>query len=563
MHGRVLVTRLAGAQCRSHVQRGMWRCFSFHPSCGAEGAHCKTDSRFFSSTPPPSVEESGTQESTQGMEALRKNRMGKIKDMIAGGVVPYAYSYEPSHLAEELLSKYSDLDNGCELPEVEVSVSGRIMLRRFFGKLAFFDLQDHTGNIQLYIDKKKLGDSFKKIKEWTDSGDIIGAKGFMKRTQKGELSVVVSDWTMLTKSLHPLPDKYHGLTDVKKRYAYRSVDMIVNPSVRHTLYLRSLVIRKIRNYLDDLNFIEIETPVLNNQPGGADAKPFLTYHNSLDLNLSLRIATELHLKRLIVGGFDRVYEIGRIFRNEGLSSRHNPEFTSIELYQAYADYNDMMTLTENIISNAASAVSNSNNNPCVELTYQGNVISLSAPFLRKTMHEVVYEETGIKFEEYVSRDDGLAAAISAALQVGVAKSEELLDAKEVLEVMKITFEELCEGKLVQPTFVIDHPLASSPLSKPHRSKPGYAERFELYICGREIANAYSELTDPVDQRDRLMKQLRESDDETRKIDEDFLHALEIGMPPTGGLGIGIDRLVMILTDSPSIRDVLAFPLQKT
>lgn len=375
----------------------------------------------------------------------------------------------------------------------------------------------------------------------------------MRRTDKGELSVYVNEWEMLTKAILPLPDKYHGLQDITKRYRMRHIDMIVNPHVRDTFRKRALITSKLRRLLDDRGFLEIETPTLHTQSGGAEAKPFETYHNSMDMDLTLRIATELHLKRLIVGGFDRVYEIGRIFRNEGISTRHNPEFTSVELYQAYADYTDMMEITEYLVCSIAQDVCGG-----LTLPYGEHTISLERPWRRVTMHDIVREELPDVDFTTVSLADAQAAAAAA----GVPNVATL---GSVGEVLNACFEELCEHQLIQPTFVTDYPVEVSPLAKPHRNKPGIVERFELFAVGREHANAFSELTDPVDQRLRFEAQAAKKaagDEEACDVDEDFLQALEQGMPPTGGLGIGIDRLVMLLTNSASIREVIAFPLLK-
>jgi len=491
-------------------------------------------------------------------DEIRQARLDKVAAMREAGVNPYAYTFTATHQAQDLHNMFQDkLQNGEIDPHaVEVSVAGRIMLKRMFGKLAFFTLQDSSGRIQLYLDSGRLGDSFERIKEWADGGDIIGATGVMRKTSKGELSLHVGEWKMLTKALSPLPDKWGGLQDKDKRYRQRQIDMIVNPDVRQTFRTRTKIISAIRRTLDDAHFLEMETPILEKQPGGAEAKPFKTYHNSLDMHLTLRIATELHLKRLVVGGFDRVYEIGRIFRNEGLSTRHNPEFTSVELYQAYADYSDMMILTENMLSNIAKEVTGS-----TVVTYQGASIDLTPPWRRVSMSDLVGEATSTDFSQLLN-DKDVVRARDAAVRAGVS-ADVVNKLNSVGEVMNVAFEELCEPGLVQPTFVTDHPVEISPLAKPHRSKPGLVERFELFVVGRELANAFSELTDPVDQRDRFNQQAQraaEGNEEACGVDEDFLSSLETGMPPTAGLGIGIDRVVMLLTDSAAIRDVIAFPL---
>ncbi len=493
-------------------------------------------------------------------DELRQTRIEKVEQLKQLGTNPYAYRYSSTHHAADLQEKYADLPNG-EEADVDVSIAGRILTRRFMGKLAFMTVQDETGTIQLYLEKKRIqanmGESdpeaFKHLEQLSDAGDFIGVTGTLRRTDKGELSIYVKQYTILTKSLLPLPDKWHGLTDVAKRYRQRYVDLIVNPEVRDTFRKRALITAGIRRYLDSLGFIEIETPVLMSEAGGADARPFVTYHNTLDMELYLRIATELHLKRLIVGGFEKVFELGRIFRNEGVSTRHNPEFTSIEVYQAYADYTDMMNLTEAIITTVAKDVLGT-----LQITYQGEPVDLTAPWRRVTMHEIVQQKTGLDFTQFETLDAAKSAAKSAGLH-DVDKFD------SIGKLLNEAFEQTVEETLIQPTFVLDYPVEISPLAKPHRSKPGLVERFELFMVGRETANSFSELTDPLDQRARLEAQSARKamgDLEAHGVDEDFLTALEYGMPPTAGLGIGIDRLVMLLTDSASIRDVIAFPLLK-
>ena len=490
---------------------------------------------------------------------IRATRLEKADKLRELGMNPYAYNWTSSHQAAALQTEYAGLASGEEL-DVPVSIAGRILARRVMGKLAFFSLQDETGTIQLFLSKPQIeagmpavADAFAHLKQLTDVGDIIGVKGTIKRTEKGELSVLVNEYVMLTKSLLPLPDKWHGLTDVAKRYRQRYVDLIVNPEVRDTFRKRSLITAGIRRYLEDLNFIEIETPVLQSEAGGADARPFNTYHNTLEMPLYLRIATELHLKRLIVGGFEKVFELGRIFRNEGVSTRHNPEFTSIEVYQAYTDYEGMMSLTEGMITTVAQSVLGT-----LEISYQGTPISLTAPWRRVTMNDIVAEITGLDFSTF----DSLEAAQAAVKAAGIGGCNDITSLGKLLNEV---FEQKCETSLIQPTFVTDYPIEISPLAKPHRSKPGLVERFELFAVGRELANSFSELTDPIDQRERLEAQAARKasgDVEAHDVDEDFLTALEYGMPPTGGLGIGIDRLVMLLCDCASIRDAIAFPLLK-
>ena len=493
------------------------------------------------------------------MSELRATRLQKAESLRQLGHGPYAARFETSHRLQTLQQAHADLSPGQERDE-SVRVAGRVMARRVMGKLAFFTLSDETGSIQLFIEKATLTasmpeepEAFGHLTSLVDSGDLLGVAGSLRRTDRGELSVKVKHWELLSKSLLPLPDKWHGLTNVEKRYRQRYLDLIVTPGSRETFRRRAHLISTLRHDLDGRGFLEIETPVLQPEAGGADARPFETYHNSLDLGLYLRIATELHLKRLVVGGFERVYELGRIFRNEGISTRHNPEFTSLEIYQAYADYHDMLELTERLIAKAAREVCGT-----TQIGYQGDVINLSPPWRQVTMHQLVAEVTGMDFQCFEDRAEAAEAMAAAGLEVPDA-------ADSVGRLLNAAFEQRVEAGLIQPTFVLDYPVEISPLARAHRTKPGLVERFELFIAGRETANAFSELIDPLEQRHRMERQLARKaagDVEAQGVDEDFLTALEHGMPPTGGLGIGIDRLVMLLTDSPSIRDVIAFPLQR-
>ena len=497
----------------------------------------------------------------KALSDLRETRLEKSQTLKKLGKGPYAVRFDSTHCASQLQENHVDLGKGQEL-DLCVSLAGRVMARRVLGKLAFFTLSDETGQIQLYLEKASLQavtsqggqelTSFQELTTLVDTGDWIGVSGTLKRTDRGELSVKVQEWEMLGKSLQPLTDKWHGLSDVEKRYRQRYLDLIVSPQSRETFRRRALTVRSIRRWLDERDFLEIETPVLQSEAGGAEARPFITHHNTLDLPLYLRIATELHLKRLVVGGFERVYELGRIFRNEGISTRHNPEFTSVEIYKAFSDYIDMIELTEDLISSVAEHVCGS-----TIISYQGKEIDLSPPWRRATMHELVAEASGIDFSQF---DDQRDLAAKAIQEIGIDVPE---SADTVGRLLNVAFEEKVEPKLIQPTFVLDYPIEISPLARPHREKQGLVERFELFIAGRETANAFSELIDPIDQRERFdAQQLRRQagDLEAHGVDEDFLQSLEVGMPPTGGLGIGIDRLIMLLTDSPSIRDVIAFPL---
>ncbi|KAL8480853.1 hypothetical protein ACS0TY_027393 [Phlomoides rotata] len=524
--------------------------------------------------------------STSDREAVREIRIKKVQELRSKGLDAYAYQWERTHTANQLQEIYRDLGNGEELTGEanHVSIAGRIVARRAFGKLAFLTLRDDSGTIQLYCEKERLLDQFDHLKTLVDIGDILGARGSIKRTEKGELSVCVASFSILTKSLLPLPDKYHGLTDIDKRYRQRYVDMIANPEVADIFRKRAKIISEIRKTVESVGFVEVETPVLQGAAGGAEARPFITYHNSLGQDLYLRIATELHLKRMLVGGFDKVYEIGRIFRNEGLSTRHNPEFTTIEMYEAYTDYESMMNMAEDIITRCALAV-----NGKLTLDYQGVEICLERPWRRETMHNLVKEATGIDFNTF---GDDLTTAKEVAWQTlkdgGHNQNKSSIEScPSVGHMLNEVFELVVEPQLLQPTFVLDYPVEVSPLAKPHRRDAGLTERFELFVCGREMANAFSELTDPLDQRERLEEQVRQhkkkkknaaalvsdaQQEESKKVDddaydvtvdEDFLTALEYGMPPASGMGIGIDRLVMLLTNSASIRDVIAFPVLKT
>lgn len=445
-----------------------------------------------------------------------------------------------------------DIKNNYEKYEGKVvTLAGRMISRRIMGKASFANLLDGTGSIQLYVSKNDIGeDDYAEFKKY-DIGDIIGVTGLVFTTKTGEISVHSHSVCLLSKSLLPLPEKYHGLTNTDMRYRQRYVDLIANPEVKKTFITRSKIISSIRAFLDSRNFLEVETPILNTIPGGASARPFVTHHNTLDIDMYMRIAPELYLKRLIVGGFERVYEIGRLFRNEGMDTKHNPEFTTVELYQAYTDYNGMMDLTEDLFNYIADNVIGSKT-----ITYQGVEINIGNKWKRISMLDLVREETGIDFEKMSLED-----CIAKARAIGVEFADNVTWGKALYEV----FDQKIEEKLIQPTFVTDYPVEVSPLAKRKKADPRLTERFEFFITAREMGNAFSELNDPIDQKGRFMAQVKEreaGDDEAQMMDEDFVTALEYGMPPTGGLGIGIDRLVMLFTDEASIRDVLLFPTMK-
>jgi len=479
-------------------------------------------------------------------EVLRVRR-DKLSSLMQAGSNPYQITkFDQTHHAQQIKDTYTDGE------EMNVSVAGRIMSKRIMGKAGFAHLQDGSGSIQLYVSRDSLGEENYAAFKSMDIGDIVGVKGYVFTTRTGEISVHAQSVTLLSKSLQVLPEKYHGLKDTDARYRQRYVDLIVNPEVRDVFVKRSRIISEIRRVLDYRGFLEVETPVLHTIAGGANARPFITHHNTLDIDMYLRIALELHLKRLIVGGFERVYEIGRVFRNEGMDTRHNPEFTLLELYQAYTDFNGMMDLTEELIRTVAKNVLGT-----AQITYGGVAIDLDKPFERLSMKDAVKKYSGVDFDTLAD----LEAARAAAKAHGIAYEER----HEKGDILNLFFEEYCEEKLIQPTFITGHPVEISPLAKRIPGNEAYTERFELFIVGREHANAFSELNDPIDQRARFEAQAAlkaAGDDEACDVDEDFLCALEYGMPPTGGLGIGVDRLVMLLTDTASIRDCLLFPTMK-
>ena len=477
-------------------------------------------------------------------------RRDKLTTYREQGVDPFGGKFLRSHLTDELIEKYDEFSKE-ELEEKEdiVTIAGRVMTKRGKGKAGFAHIQDIQGQIQIYVRKDTVGEDAYEVFKTLDMGDIVGVKGRMFKTKVGELSVKATELELLSKSLRPLPEKYHGLKDIEQRYRQRYLDLITNPDSRETFVLRSKIIQSMRHYLDDHGFLEVETPMMHSIPGGAAARPFETHHNALDIPLYMRIAIELHLKRLVVGGMEKVYEIGRVFRNEGVSTRHNPEFTMIELYEAYADYNDIMELTENLIAHIAKEVHGT-----TKLQYGEAEVDLTPRWKRLHMADAVQEYVGVDFWQEMTDEEARALA----KEHGVEITEHMTYG----HVLNEFFEQKIEDKLVQPTFIYGHPVEISPLAKKNEKDPRFTDRFELFIVGREHANAFSELNDPIDQRERFEAQVAEREsgnDEAHLMDEDFLEALEYGMPPTGGLGIGVDRLVMLLTNSASIRDVLLFP----
>ncbi len=485
--------------------------------------------------------------SGQDVNQLAQVRRDKLAELQRSGKDPFAIvRYEQTHHSAEILSAFDALEGQT------VSVAGRMMSKRVMGKASFIHIKDLQGQIQCYVTRDDLGEeayaAFKKL----DIGDIVGVSGFVFKTKMGEVTIHARELTLLSKSLLPLPEKFHGLSDTDLRYRQRYVDLIMNDDVRETFVKRSRILHEIRSFLDDRGFMEVETPMLVYNAGGAAARPFNTHYNALNADVKLRISLELYLKRLIIGGLEKVYEIGRVFRNEGIDTKHNPEFTMLELYQAYTDYNGMMELTESLFRHLAQSVCGSS-----VITYGDRQLDLGSPFRRLTMTDAIREETGIDFDAIGSDEEAKALA----KERGIAFE----DRHKKGDIVNLFFDEYCEDKMIQPTFIMDHPIEISPLTKKKPSDPTKVERFELYINGWEMCNAYSELNDPIDQRERFKAQdalADAGDEEANHTDEDFLRAMEIGMPPTGGIGYGIDRLVMLLTDSASIRDVLFFPTLK-
>ena len=488
------------------------------------------------------------EQTAEELHELKRIRREKLAELQAAGKDPFQQvRFERDHYTTDIHEHFDELEGKT------VRLAGRMMSKRIMGKASFSDMRDRYGRLQLYIKRDNVGEDVYKGYKKFDIGDIIGIEGEVFRTQKGEISVSVTELTLLSKNLAPLPEKWHGLKDTDMRYRQRYVDLIVNPEVRDTFEKRSAIVREIRNFMDSRGFMEVETPCLNTIPGGAAARPFITHHNALDIDMYLRIATELHLKRLIVGGLERVYEIGRIFRNEGMDTKHNPEFTTIELYQAYTDYHGMMDITEDMVIHVCEKVLGS-----TKVMYQGVEIDFSKGWKRMTMAEAVKEYAGIDF---------MALSPEEALEAVKAKGLEIEKGKESWgDLMALCYDEYVEANLMQPTFITDYPVEISPLAKRKPSDPRLTERFECFIYGRELCNAFSELNDPIDQKERFERQVAlraAGDEEAGMMDEDFINALEYGMPPTGGMGMGIDRLVMFLTDAASIRDVLLFPTMKT
>ncbi|ADO54063.1 MULTISPECIES: lysine--tRNA ligase [Paenibacillus] len=490
------------------------------------------------------------QENREELSELLQIRRAKLDELRSLGIDPFGRKYIRTAEAGVLLSKYDSLTKE-ELEEknIEVSIAGRIMAKRVMGKASFAHIQDLSGRIQIYVRQDTVPEANYKAFGILDLGDIVGVKGVLFKTKTGETTIKVLDIEVLSKSLYPLPEKYHGLKDVELRYRQRYVDLVMNPEVQKTFITRSRIIQSMRRYLDSLGYLEVETPTLHAIAGGAAAKPFVTHHNALDTQLYMRIAIELHLKRLIVGGMEKVYEIGRVYRNEGVSTRHNPEFTLIELYEAYADYKDIMQLTENLIAHIAQEVLGTQH-----IQYQGQEVDLTPQWRRVSMVDAVKEVTGVDFSAQMSNEEAHRLAKEHKVPV-----EPHMTFGHILNAF---FEHFVEETLIQPTFITGHPVEISPLAKKNEQDPRFTDRFELFVVAREHANAFTELNDPIDQRQRFEAQLLEREhgnDEAHQMDDDFIRALEYGMPPTGGLGIGIDRLVMLLTDAPSIRDVLLFP----
>lgn len=489
-----------------------------------------------------------SEEQNLELNELIKVRLEKLQELKEKGINPFGQKFQRTHYTQDILDNAEELIS----TEQDVVVAGRLMAKRGHGKAGFANLQDLKGQIQIYVRLDDVGEEAHDLFKKSDIGDILGVKGTIFVTKRGETTIAVKEIFFLTKSLRPLPEKFHGLKDVELRYRQRYLDLIMNQESKKTFILRSKIIRHIREYLDGKGFLEVETPTLHNIAGGANARPFITHHNALDIDLYMRIALELHLKRLIIGGLERVYEIGRVFRNEGISTRHNPEFTMLELYQAYGDYHDMMEITENMVAYVAEKCLGT-----TKITYEDSEIDLTPPWTRITMVEAVEKYAGVDFNNINS--DAEAREVATKLKVKVPN-----DATKG-SVLNELFEEYAEPKLVQPTFVMDYPIEVSPLAKRRDDDPNFTYRFEAFAVCRELANAFSELNDPIDQKERFMKQVEQrekGDEEAHMMDEDFIRALEYGMPPTGGLGIGIDRLIMLLTNSSSIRDVLLFPTLK-